>query len=347
MDTVTPYRIILKHEQRLLLPLTQFETVYESLFVSSIIVSTMSAKQQKISGLSAVVVNAIQALVQELQQEQSLNREAAELDSQLDGVLKELQAKVDHGPQSYSSSNTTEDYLDLEEMGIFFSGLLDLKPDAISRGVKTDSLGADSLWSSDMLYRHLQFLKGLVPQGNEAAARLWINAFLYRVAFMIPSGLNVVLSVDHTPSGYVDSTAMVMSPQKARLFLQELPLHYLENEYSAFFVSEAKGPDPRLRKHVPQAVVEMLSCARSSGKTTIRGVVTNGHSWSFIILKLDENGGGSYFRSKALEILNSIEDSISKEAVSTTSAIIAHWMVHSHAELDVENDYFCPELSPL
>ena len=29
---------------------------------------------------------------------------------------------------------------------------------------ETDTLGASGLWSADMLYRHLQFLEGLVPQ---------------------------------------------------------------------------------------------------------------------------------------------------------------------------------------
>ncbi|KAF9444554.1 hypothetical protein P691DRAFT_807185 [Macrolepiota fuliginosa MF-IS2] len=56
-----------------------------------------------------------------------------------------------------------------------------------------DSLGKDRLWSADRLYERLQFLEGLVPRKNEAAARLWINAFFYRVATTIrvlPLGLD-------------------------------------------------------------------------------------------------------------------------------------------------------------
>ena len=39
-----------------------------------------------------------------------------------------------------------------------------LKLRTAPRLIETDALGADSLWSADMLYRHLQFLEGLVPQ---------------------------------------------------------------------------------------------------------------------------------------------------------------------------------------
>ncbi len=52
----------------------------------------------------------------------------------------------------------TEDLL--ANMNISFSGFLKLKRTE-SHLVKTDSLGADKLWSADMLYRYLQFLEGL------------------------------------------------------------------------------------------------------------------------------------------------------------------------------------------
>ncbi len=63
---------------------------------------------------------------------------------------------------------------------------------------------------------------------NEAAARLWINAFFYRVASMTPNGKKMVLSVeqgipsvslsDHsadTMNGHIDWTAIATSPLKA------------------------------------------------------------------------------------------------------------------------------------
>ncbi|EIN03534.1 hypothetical protein PUNSTDRAFT_139419 [Punctularia strigosozonata HHB-11173 SS5] len=332
----------------------------------------MPAKRPRRSGLTGVelarAVDAIQALVDKSREEQAVNRDDPELEAtfddtaelhQLDDILKMLQSKAD-GPQvrmidgmhatSYSFSNMTQDHLD--KLGISASGLLELKPNAIPRAVQTDALGADSIWSSDMLCRHLQFLEGLVPRTNEAAARLWINAFFYRVAVMISSGSKMVLSVEqvvpsvtvsntsaHTLSGYVVWTAIVMPARKAHIYLRHPFLQHLKNDESALFVSEAKGPNQLLQHHVPQAVGEMLACARTARKPIIRGVLTNGHTWIFIILKLSDNGGGSYFQSKEL-LITGLSSRISGEAVSVISAIISHWMVHSHEELDGEDDYF-------
>ncbi|KAL0958604.1 hypothetical protein HGRIS_013944 [Hohenbuehelia grisea] len=266
-----------------------------------------------------------------------------------------LQSKVDGRSnlpgQRYSFSSITQDHLD--KMGISACGLLELKPEAISRGVKKDVLGADSLWSSDMLCRHLQFLEGLVPRNNEAAARLWINAFFYRVAVMIPTGANVVLSVEQvvpfitvsdtcarTLSGDIDCTAMVMSPQNAQPLSMNPVLRHLRNDESALLVSEAKGPDQLLENHVQHTIGEILACARITGNTIIRGVLTNGREWIFIVLKLNDNGGGTYLQSDELTISSMVTSRISQEAVSLISAIISHWMEHSHEELDVEDDYF-------
>ncbi|EIN11128.1 hypothetical protein PUNSTDRAFT_65426 [Punctularia strigosozonata HHB-11173 SS5] len=323
----------------------------------------MPAKRPRRSGLTGVelarAVDAIQALVNKSREEQAVNRDDPELEAafddtaelhQLDDILKMLQSKAD-GPQSYSFSNMTQDHLD--KLGISAFGLLELKPNAIPRAVQTDALGADSLWSSDMLCRHLQFLEGLVPRTNEAAARLWINAFFYRVAVMISSDSKMVLSVEqvvpsvtvsntsaHTLSGYIDWTAVVMSAHKANIYLRNPFLQHLKNDESALFVSEAKGPDQLLQHHVPQAVGEMLACARTARKPIIRGVLTNGRAWIFIILKLNDKGGGSYLQSEELSISSLVLSEISQEAVSLISAIISHWMVHSHEELHGEDDYF-------
>ncbi len=52
----------------------------------------------------------------------------------------------------------------LTKLRISDAGFLKLKTDLEPRLAKNDTLGADGLWSADMLYRHLQFLKGLVPR---------------------------------------------------------------------------------------------------------------------------------------------------------------------------------------
>ncbi|KAJ3568951.1 hypothetical protein NP233_g5377 [Leucocoprinus birnbaumii] len=70
----------------------------------------------------------------------------------------------------------------------------------------------------------------------------------------------------------------------AEIFLKKLALPNMKSVDSAVFISEAKGPNQDLNTHVPQALSEMLGDARLSGKTIIRGAVTNGRSWILLIL---------------------------------------------------------------
>jgi len=85
---------------------------------------------------------------------------------------------------------------------------------------------------------------------------------------------------------------------------------------TGFFVAEAKPGD--LRDHIPQAVAEMYGCAKllkyvpclrlyspliSLRKEFLRGALTNGHRWIFLILHLNPDGiGGTFKRSVDLEL---------------------------------------------
>ena len=78
---------------------------------------------------------------------------------------------------------------------------------------------------------------------------------------------------------------------------------------TGFFVAGAKPGD--LRGHIPQAVAEMYGCAKllkyvpglwprppliSPRKVFLRGALTNGHHWIFLILHLNPGGAGGTFR---------------------------------------------------
>ncbi|KAJ3515589.1 hypothetical protein NLJ89_g1664 [Agrocybe chaxingu] len=307
----------------------------------------MSAKRQKTSGLSGVelflTVKNLETLVAKSRKEVELNnkrRERAlsgagieipdedEIELQeLENFLSFLKAKLD-GPQSYSFSSMAPEHL--RKINVVNGGFINLTTDAVSH----------------RLYRHICFLERFVPRKNEVAARLWINAFFYRAAFMLPEE-SMVLSVEqavpavtisdlstHTLSGYINWTAVRADAATVKRFLKQPALQDLKNDDSALVVSEAKGPDQNLENHVPQAIGEMY------GKTTIRGVVTNGRVWIFLILTLNKDGGGSYLQSQEITIMSLSQ--VSKDSVSVVSAIIAHWIMHSHKELD-RDDYFTVE----
>ncbi|KAF9057161.1 hypothetical protein BJ165DRAFT_1520547 [Panaeolus papilionaceus] len=83
----------------------------------------------------------------------------------------------------------------------------------------------------------------------------------------------------HSLSGEVDWAVVVTSGTGAELFRCSKPnLQKLDYNYSSLFIVEAKGPSEDLEDHIPQAIGEMYASARISGKTTIRGVISNGFS---------------------------------------------------------------------
>ena len=153
-------------------------------------------KRQHRSGLTGAelfqTVIALEALLNKGRLEQKVNAEALKEDdaqgdvandeeelSQVEAVLKMLKSKAD-GPQvrathyklsyltfetsnqGFSFSGITLDQL--EKMNFFLSDILNLKPDTGSRLAEVDALGADGLWSLEMLCRHLEFLDCLVPR---------------------------------------------------------------------------------------------------------------------------------------------------------------------------------------
>ena len=114
------------------------------------------------------------------------------------------------------------------------------------------------------------------------------------------------------------------------------------------FVLEAKARDMSLQDHVPQAVCEMYACAKTLRsvswsarlnpsrlshkilrKAFIRGALTDGKDWIFIIVKMNPDGdGGAYARSKELSLITPVfpdGKEISRTMCSVIVGIIAHW----------------------
>ncbi|KAI0801379.1 hypothetical protein C8Q74DRAFT_1364988 [Fomes fomentarius] len=296
-------------------------------------------KRPGLTGAECMVTQlAIKSLLAKSRQDQALNTEEAEEDEptfleKLEAITQWLQSKVDVDPphESYEFSSMADDHL--TKLRISLDGFLELKTDLASHLAKNDTLGADGLWSADMLYRHLQYLEGL----NAAAARLWINAFFYRVASMTPNGKKMVLSVaQNIPSAILSDE----SPPVSGI------IHHWAAIATSPLQAKAKGPDQRLKSHVPQAVCEMYRCARTVGKTRIRGVLTNGRGWIFLVLTLNSDGGGTYLQSDEVSPHDLHADTavLSRVSVSVVSSIIADWMTHSHEDLGADDAYFTPRV---
>jgi len=85
--------------------------------------------------------------------------------------------------------------------------------------------------------------------------------------------------------------------------------------------------------HIPQTVAEMYGTAIFLDKNIIRGALSNGREWIFIILYRDEDsGGGRYRHSTPIQLEHPGEGYAHRPDVIT--GILTYWAEHSFEDLD-------------
>jgi hypothetical protein len=131
-------------------------------------------------------------------------------------------------------------------------------------------------------------------------------------------------------------------------------LKYLENHDNTFFILQPKGSfSVSSEDQLSQAAWAMYSCAvkleqvsyvfnysenvqpelPSFRKDFVRGALTNGQEWIFIILEMNPDGSGAkYLVSNPVSIIETMVDrtQVSHSACRTIPGIIAHWASHPH-----------------
>ncbi|KAH6885625.1 hypothetical protein BKA70DRAFT_114278 [Coprinopsis sp. MPI-PUGE-AT-0042] len=275
----------------------------------------------------------------------------SEMEGDLEGILEMMRSRRDVDEPVTPTSQSPQE--DLNRQGIVSSNALCLKKQADyqNRIDAGDALGTGGLWSADMFFEHLKFLENHVPPTNEDAAHLWINAFLYRVAAMGEED-KVIVKLERDPAAraldqdlstgagsYAHWTVMTMSPCDANEWLDTgVPQPIIKPGASTLSVSE--GPLRRLGTQLPQAIFEMVDCAKKAEKSTIRGVLTNGREWMFLILNLDEDGGRYIYSCKVFTYAGGITHDLSRKGVSAVVAILAHWAKNSHEDYNPATDPF-------
>ncbi|KAF6753498.1 hypothetical protein DFP72DRAFT_407704 [Ephemerocybe angulata] len=225
--------------------------------------------------------------------------------------------------------------------------------DGVDSDPITKTSGPIELYSEDMLLRQLQFFKKWIPMGNEASLRLLVNVFLCHVISASPND-GAILSIEQGVSeipvapdkpeklcGKIDFVLLEMAEPAAKQYLKRPNLTAVEGGVSSLFVVEAKGPGP-LDHHIPQVLGELYGSARTAQKDVIRGALTNGLSWIFVILVLKPGQGATYRHSPLLKITEgptAEEEVVRPDKVHLVASILRHWRAHSHDNLE-RNDYF-------
>ncbi|KAH9042966.1 eukaryotic translation initiation factor eIF2A-domain-containing protein [Lactarius deliciosus] len=264
------------------------------------------------------------------------------LKQQIDTILSLLGSKLElsiDGSQDIWQDIWTKLTITLE---ITCAGFIVLKPISEERIAATASLGQNELWSSANLHRHLHLLGNVIPRKTEASSHAWIDAFFFRASAMLPPDRHMILNMEQivpamttSPlsfpglSGLVDYFAIVANQRIATALLKPPFLHDPKLfSSSSFFVIEAKLFNPSA--HVSQAVCGLYACGKLLQKKVLRGALTNGHNWIFLLVKLnDDYEGASYHQSTMiqLETVRDVDDQlvIREPWPDLIAAILSYW----------------------
>ncbi|KAF9490987.1 hypothetical protein BDN71DRAFT_1510808 [Pleurotus eryngii] len=221
---------------------------------------------------------------------------------------------------------------------------LSLKPSWETRVQDIMSVGSDNFMSAHTFYALLSMLSSLIPSNCKASARSWADIFLYRASAMLIHPRRMVLTIDHsdttstsraTLAGHITyNAAIARDSDDAALMLGRDSLDMFPHQ-------------PRLaiswsRKKVPQSSW-MITYPE---KPLLRGTLTNGFIWIFIIVYLDDapSAGGTYRVSvpvsfaatRAAELYHVPE---TDPAPNLISGILTHWLEHSFDDIG-EDDWF-------
>ncbi|CAA7257445.1 unnamed protein product [Cyclocybe aegerita] len=193
---------------------------------------------------------------------------------------------------------------------------------------------------------------------TKASARTWIDAIFFRAMAMLSSSLveqrkqlvlGLKLSVSTTVGqavlkGFIDYTILKAGKTPAASFLRAPQLSKLAKESDpALFVAEAKAVGVPLGQQVPQALGEMYACAGALKKSIIRGALTDGRVWIFLLLKLNaDEPGATYHVSHEVSIMGAgplFRPQVDPKACAIIAAILAYWIEHSFEDIGDE-DWF-------
>ncbi|KAF9074022.1 hypothetical protein BDP27DRAFT_1444611 [Rhodocollybia butyracea] len=243
----------------------------------------------------------------------------------------------------------------LEKLNIVLKGSLKLKSAIEERIEKSKSSGKDEFWSSTQMYLHLALLERLLSRENQPTQ--WIDTFLFRASAMVVPGKCMIINMNEgvpativnpssliTISGYRDYTVVISSDRFKSLYRSNPQVVFPESLKTSFFVTEAKTRLSALFEYLPRALCQLYVSAKQLKKETIRGVVTNGYKWQFIILSIHKNGDGASYKF-SIPIKYYVPQDPNPNPIpkqpwpDVIAGVLSDWVQSSFDDLD-EDDWF-------
>ncbi|KAG6807751.1 hypothetical protein H0H93_001120, partial [Arthromyces matolae] len=109
---------------------------------------------------------------------------------------------------------------------------------------------------------------------------------------------------------------------------------------SGFFIVEAKYEGVVLDDCLPQVLAQMYASGKKVRTRHIRGVLSNGYQWLFVILHINADGkGATYHVSKRTFSAQPAEPATTIPNVDLIAAMLSSWILHSFEDIG-EDDFF-------
>lgn len=164
------------------------------------------------------------------------------------------------------------------------------------------------------------------------------------MAFSVEQSIPATTGKPFSFGGYIDSTAIGVNTSGAEKYLARPRLGVQQDFDHTLLISEAKTGNISLENHVPQAVCEMYAYAKQHGKNIIRGAVTDGHNWIFLVLKMHSDGDGAIYaqslqRTRLMTVVPPGDEEISRIMCGVIAGIIGYWIEHSNEDIG-DDDWF-------
>ncbi|KAL0952597.1 hypothetical protein HGRIS_006852 [Hohenbuehelia grisea] len=216
------------------------------------------------------------------------------------------------------------------------------------------SLGSNQFMSSQVFYSLLSSLSSLISTTCKASARSWVDIFLYRVSAMLRPPRRMVLrkedSTAPTPhpalADQINYTAVIVEePTTAGVLFDRNDLHNFPGyPRLTIFVVEARGPPMVLHPYIDRAVEQLFATAKALKKTQLRGTITNGFTWIFVIVYLNDTGGGTYSISWPLAFSIAQANELyhvpeMDKMPNLISAVLTYWLERSFEDIE-QDDWF-------
>ncbi|KAJ7468588.1 hypothetical protein FB451DRAFT_1256667 [Mycena latifolia] len=235
-----------------------------------------------------------------------------------------------------------------EKHNVVFVGELHLKPDHAARTERSKRLGQDAHMSAENMQRHLSMLDTLVPLTSDASARPWIDTLFFRAGAMVPTDKRMILKIDPSPvmtpaypmatGGKINYTAILADKQNAEITFH-VPLPHRYRHLPTAFVVTGGPLEGVFADHLPLACADIYAWAKSMQKPIIRGAVTNGLEWFFIIMHLNQDSCGATYKHSLPLALRASTTRIDPCGPSLIAGVLASWIEHGSEGLG-EDDWF-------